>query len=303
MKKQFLGIVITLCLLFSCLLHDGESSGTDTNEKGIENGETAGNDKTPPEKGDNSSGKTSDEDGDDSPPGKTSDEEEEEDSSGDESADKEKEVSNGAPQLVINELRTVFTRPRAEFIEFRMLSAGNLGGLRVFTASNGIMIYEFPPIRVNAGEYVTLHLRTLDAESRNEYGDDLTLSAGQDSSPTARDLWIPGSSKLIENTDAVYVLDQNGKALTAIMIAERPGTVWERDFLQETAVFLFNQGVWKSTAGTIATPLDAVDSTNTSPTRTINRDETAENTFTAADFYVTVTRGDTPGGPNDPRRN
>jgi len=183
-----------------------------------------------------------------------------------------------------------------------MLTSYNLGGLRVFTASNRIMVYEFPPINVKAGEYVVLHFRTLSDENRNEYGDDLTLSSGTDSSLIARDLWIPGSIKMIDNTDAVYVLDKDNKVLAAVMFADNPGPVWEKDYMTEAAEFLFNQGAWKSAAGTIPTPLDVVNSTSSTATRTICRDEKAEDTRTAADWYVTVNSGNSAGYPNDPRR-
>ncbi|MDR0486900.1 MAG: hypothetical protein LBG91_01500 [Treponema sp.] len=214
--------------------------------------------------------------------------------------------NNRMPKLAINELRTVYSKPRSEFIEFKMLTAGNLGAIRVFIAGNykAPLVYEFSPVEVKEGEYVTLHLRTLDADSRDEYGDDLAESGGTDSSATARDFWIPDSAKLLHNTDAVYVLDQDDKALDAVMISENPDQWWTKEYFAEAADFLFKQGAWKSPDGKICRPADAVNTYNsrTAATRSISRDETMENTHSAADWYITANSGATPGKPNDPKR-
>jgi len=217
-------------------------------------------------------------------------------------------VSSKIPDLLINEMRTEYRQSvlRAEYIEFKMLSAGNLGGLRVFVASNtqNPLIYEFLPVEVKEGEYVVLHLRTLEDSSRDEYGDDLSESGGRDSSPTARDFWIPGSSKLLRRTDAVYVMDKDDKILDAVMIADNiipPNSV---AFFTQAAEFLFNHGAWMSADGTLPGHDDAVrtSSIGAAMTRSISRDETAPDTNTAADWYITPDNGITPGTENDPRR-
>jgi len=208
------------------------------------------------------------------------------------------------PELLINELRTEYSKPRAEFIEFKILSSGNLGALRVFAAGNykAPMIYEFPPVEVTAGDYVVLHLRTLEDSCVDELGGQLDESGGKDSCPTARDLWIPGSTKLLHKTDAVYVMDQDDRVLTAVMLSETPDPWWKKDYLITAAGFLFNQNAFKSIEGGICTPIDAVSSANikSSLTRSISRDETAGNSNTQADWYVTAIGGVSPGLPNNP---
>ncbi|MCL2068014.1 MAG: hypothetical protein FWG99_11205 [Treponema sp.] len=210
------------------------------------------------------------------------------------------------PGLIINELRTEYSKPRAEFIEFKILSDGNLGALRVFAASNNKnpMVYEFLPVEVRKGDYVVLHMRTLEDDCIDEYGSVLDESGGNDSSPTARDFWIPGSTKLLRKTDAVYVLDQDDRALAAVMLSENRDSQWQREHFQEAAEFLFAQGAWKSPDGNVCMPVDAVDSYNirTSATRSISRDEITTNTKTAADWYVTANSGATPGRQNNPSR-
>lgn len=211
--------------------------------------------------------------------------------------------NNRVPDLLINELRTEFIRPRAEFIEFRIKSDGNLGALRLFIASNprNPMVYEFPPVEVKNGDLVVLHLRTLDENaSRDELGDRLDESGGQDASSTARDLWIPGSTKLLRKTDAVYLLDQDNRVLSAVMLSENRDAQWQREHFQEAAEFLFSQGAWMSPDGGFPSPLFAVDSSGigTAATRSVSRDEAAANTNTAADWFIAGTGGATPGRNN-----
>jgi len=207
--------------------------------------------------------------------------------------------NNHVPKLQINELRTEHSNPKAEFIEFRIVSDGNLGALRVFAASNSKnpMVYQFAPVEVIAGEYVVLHMRTFDESCVDEFGD-LDESGGTDSCPTARDFWISGSTELLRKTDAVYVLDQDDRVLDAVMFSEKPDPAWGKDSLAAAAEFLFAKGAWTSPSGKICSPEDAVDSSKTSPTRSISRDETVDNTGTKADWYITANSNATPGLPN-----
>ena len=213
------------------------------------------------------------------------------------------------PSLLINELRTEENSYDAEFIELKMLSAGNLGGLRVFIASNNnnTHVFEFLPVEVKKDEYVLLHLFKRNAGCIDEYGEDLNESGGTDSSPTVRDFWISGKAELLDKDDAVYIMDQGGNVLDAVMIIKDSGyTSWSKvtggNRLAEAAEFLFNKGAWKSAGGTIPSPADAVNlylyRTNTSPSWSVSRYEEAEDTNTAADWYVTAAGGFTPGNEN-----
>jgi len=214
--------------------------------------------------------------------------------------------NNRMPDLVINEICTEYSNPRAEFVELKMMSAGNLGAMRLVILGNTNAtrrtIYEFLPVEVKKDEYVVLHLRTTDTASRNEYGSNLAESGGANSSPTARDFWIPGSTKLIHKTSVVYVLDQDDNVLAAVMLSEEPGDSWSRDYFTEAAEFLYLQDAWKSADGNICNPSNAVMSRGTTNTRTICRDETVKNTKTSADWYITHTSSATPGRENNPRR-
>jgi hypothetical protein len=212
--------------------------------------------------------------------------------------------NNRMPVMVINEVRTEYSSPRVEFIEFKMETAGNLGAIRAFFAGDKQKptIYEFSPVEVKKDEYVVLHLRKREEECRDEYGNNLAESGGTDSSPDARDLWIPGTVNLINKTCVIYLLDQDDRVLNAVMFSENPDAWWPKDYLAEAAEFLYSNGAWKSKSGSICSPADAVSSKGTTVTRTICRDETVENTNTAADWYIAATSNATPGKPNSQKR-
>jgi hypothetical protein len=215
--------------------------------------------------------------------------------------------NNNMPSLVINELCTEWSKPKTEFIEFKTLSAGNIGGMRVVINGNTnaarMTLYEFLPAEVKKDEYIVLHLRTVEEGCISEYGQELDESGGKNASATARDLWLSGNTKLVHKAaTAVYVMDQDDRVLDAIMISETPVSWWQKDYLAETADMLFAQGAWKSADGRIGRPADSIISSGTTNTRTICRDETTENSHTAADWYITDTSCATPGKPNNPKR-
>jgi hypothetical protein len=210
-------------------------------------------------------------------------------------------VNDWIPEIEINELRTVYSSPRAEFIEFKVKSPGELDGLQLYIMwdPKNPYIYDFPAIDVKLGEYVVLHLRTLEDACVNELGEDLSESAGTDSCPTARDLWVPGSAKLLHTTDIVYI-QANGNILDAVILNETPGETWNRGHFAEIAEDLYNKGAWKTRDDKLPGPFDAVDTTTIkkAATKSISRREGKENTHSADDWYITDTGGVTPGQAN-----
>ncbi|WP_461247809.1 hypothetical protein [Treponema sp. R6D11] len=215
------------------------------------------------------------------------------------------------PDLVINEVCTETANAAAgkkeEFIEFKTKSAGNLGAMRVVINSNTTAakqtIYEFSPVEVKKDEYMVLHLRTYNPESKDEYTNNLDESVGVNASATGRDFWIPGdTAKLLHKTAMIYVLDQDDNVLDAVIISDSADSWWTKDYFAETAEFLFKSGAWKSQDEKICSPQDAVASGKTTNTRTICRDETVEDTDTANDWYITDTSNATVGKTNSIKR-
>jgi hypothetical protein len=210
------------------------------------------------------------------------------------------------PAFCINELRTEYSKPKTEFVEIKTGSAGNLGALRMYIAGNvkNPLVYEFAPTEVGAGEYIVIHLRSVEEGTVDETGSNLALSGGSDAVATARDFWIHGTDKLLHKTDAVWFTDQDDHIIDAVMLSETADPWWSKDQFIQAAELLFDQKAWSSSDGKIAGPADAVNSFNikTAMTRSISRDETVPDSNKAADWYITATSGATPGKPNNPAR-
>jgi hypothetical protein len=215
-------------------------------------------------------------------------------------------VFNGrVPAFRINELRTEMSKPRVEFIELKMLSDGNLAGVRLFAASNGTdtPIYEMPAVEVSKGEFVLVHLRTPDyINGVDELGDDLTLSTADDPKAQAdcpqnmRDLWLPGSKEILRKSDAVYFMDQMDTIIDAVVFCDKlkEGEKWSinPNFINAMDI-LTGSGVWTGDG------IDgAFDSGGTSPTNTISRHENSDDTNTAKDWYKSGTGKASPGKAN-----
>lgn len=207
--------------------------------------------------------------------------------------------------LVINELRTEYasTIKRAEYIEFKVLNEGNLNGisLHIMNDVENPFVYNFPDINVSNGEYITLHMQTLDSKCKDELEDNLSLSGGNDACPTARDLWVDGNNEYLEKTDIVFLQDAEGKIIDAIVMNGKPGNTWDKDFehFAQITEYLFNQGTWESKDGERPTPFDAVDtSVISNTTRSVCRYEWRQNHFNKTDWYVTNSGFTSPGLPN-----
>ena len=199
------------------------------------------------------------------------------------------------PLLVINEIRTAYSKPRVEFIELKALSAGNLGAMRLYAVyDSDEPIFEFPPVEVKKGEFIVVHTRSIEPGIVNELGTNLAESQGTDALPTARDFWIPGALKL-HSTNVIYAANQDDRIIDGVTLVS--GDYKWKDSLTLAAGELEKQEIWSGSG-----PGDAADADGNTATRTICRDENRKNSHSAADWYVTVTSGATPGKANNPGR-
>ncbi|MDR1218531.1 MAG: hypothetical protein LBK73_02865 [Treponema sp.] len=213
------------------------------------------------------------------------------------------------PSFVLTEIRTETSKPKGEFVEVKLSSDGNLGALRLFSATNGVdaPLFEFEPVEVKKGEYVVIHLRTYEDGSVDEDGTDLAAASATEAQSTARDFWLPDAVERLRKTDAVFFLDQDDAVLDAVLFSA-DGTWGSKTYsgdMAKAAQMLGEQGAWTATsagvvpAGGVPAPADAFSSANTTATRTICRREAAADTNTAGDWYITVGSGATPGKPNN----
>jgi len=198
------------------------------------------------------------------------------------------------PDLLINEVRASYSKPKAEFVEIVTLKAGNLGGMRLFSAyESEEPIFEFPPVEVKKGEYIVVHTRSIEEGLADETGTNLAQSRGTDALSTARDFWIPGT-QILHSTNAIYLMDQDDKILNGVTLFGSKYKWTEK--VAAAAELMVEQNAWKG-----ASPDDAVKTDGNTATRTICR-ATGANTNSAANWYITATSGATPGGVNNPKR-
>jgi len=208
--------------------------------------------------------------------------------------------------LQINELRTEIGNLGniAEYIEFKVLKGGGMEGLYLYNMINAqdTFLYIFPPIDVETGEYITLHLRELDKykcldELRE---DELSLSGGIDACPAARDLWVTGNNKLLNANSIVYIKDIYGRIMDAVVMNETPSAGWNNNqaYFAGILEYLFKAGMWKSADGEKPTPFDAVNTSaiKGSVYKSVSRYEGRVNTHSAKDWYIAGYI--TPGLPN-----
>ena len=220
------------------------------------------------------------------------------------------------PAMVFNELRFDYSSSnnnKVEFVEFKTLESGNLGAMRLYIAHQSLSnaFYEFPPAEVKAGEYVVLHLRSLDERCADETGADLGFCKAVDAQAGARDFWVPGSKKSLHKTNGLWLLDQDDRVIDALLLSDSadPGSftaAFSKTFAA-AAEFLGGKKSWLPPEGAagegwVPNPGSAAVTLGTTNTRTLCRDETIPPARRAANWYITATSSATPGLPNNPKR-
>jgi hypothetical protein len=211
------------------------------------------------------------------------------------------------PAFTITEVRTEYSsKGKSEFVEIKTKSSGNLGALRLFAAVHSMEkpLFEFPPVEVSAGEYIVVHLRSLEEGLSNETGSNCNASKGTEALENVRDFWVPGSTEVLRKTDAIFFMDQNNKIIDALLLSENDGTSWAKAQVNAAAELFAQQGAWLGNGGYGKTPMpnDALISKSTTITRSICRDETKSDTNRASDWYITASSNATPGKANSVKR-
>ncbi len=207
------------------------------------------------------------------------------------------------PDVILSEIQTDMksnkgTANSVEFVELFTRTSGNLAGMCLYSAYDGDTCrYEFPPIEVDAGEYITLHMRKLEDVCVDELDDNLALSGGNWSSDTARDLWVVNTSARLGKTDVILLEERkNGKVMDALLLSEQKKDVWPKSSQVAAAERAVKDGAWKGSADISS----AVSTANLTSTRSISRQG---NLMTAGkadknNWLLTATSTISPGKPN-----
>lgn len=205
--------------------------------------------------------------------------------------------NDNVPELILSEIQSRYSNPKAEFVEVYAKTGGNLSGVCIFSAKDGAKNrYVFPAVEVKAGEFIVVHLRNSEAGVINETGSDLSLSAGTYSSES-RDLWLENTGARIGDKTDVILLEKSadGEVLDAVAFAESALEDWPKDIYSETLERAVKAGVWQSSS-----IKDAANGDKLSATRTISRQN--DSVPAGKDTWlVTAINTASPGKPNSDR--
>ncbi len=121
--------------------------------------------------------------------------------------------------VVLSEVRSEYDKPKVEFIELYVHRSGNLAGIELYSVNKNFE-YVFPAVEVSAGEYIVLHMRTLEEESGHvdELDNNLSASTASDSCTGVRDLWVSSTSEIIGTSDVLVLRERaKGKLMDALL--------------------------------------------------------------------------------------
>lgn len=156
------------------------------------------------------------------------------------------------PILVIEELLGHSTKDKykCEYIVITALTAGNLGGLELYSAqySNILSNYQIPSCEVKAGEKIMFHLRTFEGQIfKNETGEDLSEDKGEWSKQNVRDLFFENTKKSVGiNYDIIFLRNKsNMKILDAVLYTTADKKEKLLSF-SKSAELAISQGKWNS---------------------------------------------------------
>ena len=191
------------------------------------------------------------------------------------------------PKVVINEIRTEYSKPKVEFVELKVLSEGNLGGMELVVASDGEENnYVFPAVEVKPEDLVVLHFRKIEDGCIDEIENDRELSLATESSSSI-DLWIDNTSARIAKSDVILLKNKRqGEVVDSVLYMESSASSWKTPFLSECAELALSSETW------IGNPVnsDGVTATRTLSRVNLNKDASA--------WIVTATSKASPGKEN-----
>ena len=209
------------------------------------------------------------------------------------------------PKMRINEARIAYSKPKSEFIEFEVVSGGNLSGVVIETygytsKKEKNTAYTFPSAEVSAGDLVVLHYRLLpeDADFTDETGSSLSVSTGDGASDTGRDLWHDAGGKPFSDSCVFLLREQSGGSLMDALVYYTEGKDTWLSSMESAAIEAINAGVW---SGSGDFPAFAFDATGATATRTICREPGTE-IASPESWYICATSGASPGEENSEKR-
>jgi hypothetical protein len=176
------------------------------------------------------------------------------------------------PRIIITEIHPgwVSGSDRCEFVELYALTAGNLAGLKVASANDGEdKGFVLPPVEVQAGEVIVLHMRKRGENCIDETGSNLALAEGSEKenyvSDTARDLWADNEKACLNDKEDVIVLENtfSGGLIDAVLYSQENTTAWKNDAIGRMAEKAAQAGIWNSSEPSAVASTDSMTATKT----------------------------------------
>ena len=169
---------------------------------------------------------------------------------------------------------------RSEFVELLALENGNLAGLELHSASDGVAKkYVFSPVEVKKGEIVVVHLRKAGDGCINE-----TVNLDEATAPFSkngvRDLWSDNTGARFNDTfDVIYLRNSvSDKIVDALMYAQPSVSEWKSN-VSEVVEEVVKSGIYSD--GSID---NVVSSKGCSALKSLTRTD-------ARDIYNDLTNG------------
>lgn len=158
------------------------------------------------------------------------------------------------PKIFISEISDYYSSKdgSVEYVELYAATSGNLFGLELITA-NDKKVFPLPCIDVNKGEYIVVHLRTVDKiNSITEYETNLNLSKAKDSVNDRRDIWFDSEESALSPSADIVILNNHQKSafLDCVMYSKQEYALennsWKNENLLEYSKKCIEQKVWNT---------------------------------------------------------
>lgn len=179
------------------------------------------------------------------------------------------------PVTVISEVSDSYSKKdfMYEYVELYTVTAGNLFGLELVSASDGKR-FALPAVDVGKGEYIVVHLRKPDDEKAvSELSGNLNESKAPGSVRGARDIWIENQESVLNSSAEILILNNRAKSKfeDCVFYCKRSyakeNAAWKTDALAAASKQCAESGLWH---GGIS-PADAVFSEKRDATSFISR--------------------------------
>jgi hypothetical protein len=215
-------------------------------------------------------------------------------------------LNENLPEIRINEFVCEGSGSHPDWVELKVLSAGNVAGLCLYEGGPGIWDSRkvLPALELSAGDYVVVHFKPEVIPEEVDETTDPAESGGLDTHPEAWDFWVRGGDGIPNTTGALTLTAfPGGPVLDAVLYTTKRYDPDDdkRGFGLKSQLEIFEDvvaaGGWQI-AGDFVIPEDGLDPEDSTATRSIAREPAGIDTDTAADWHITPTSGATPGSEN-----